>query len=98
MNRMDKVNAQIKREISTMILMGDINDPRLKFVTITFADVSKDLRYAKIGYSILNNTLQEIKGVQEGLNSARGYIRKLIGERMKMRFTPEISLIGRAHV
>ena len=91
MNRMDKVNAQIKREISTMILMGDINDPRLKFITITYADVSKDLRYAKVGFSVLNNTPQEIKGVQEGLNSARGYIRKLIGERIQMRYTPEIS-------
>ena len=93
MNRMDKVNAQIKREISTMILMGDINDPRLKFVTITYAQVSKDLRYAKVGFSILNNTPQEIKDVQEGLNSARGYIRKLVGERVKMRYTPEISFM-----
>ena len=92
-NRMDKVNAQIKREIGTMILMGEINDPRLKFVTITYAQVSKDLRYAKVGFSVLNNNPQEIKEVQQGLNSARGYVRKLIGERIKMRFTPEINFI-----
>ena len=93
MNRMDKVNAQIKREIGTMILMGEINDPRLKFVTITYAQVSKDLQYAKVGFSILNNTPEEIKNVQQGLNSARGYVRKLIGERVKMRFTPEINFV-----
>ena len=92
-NRMDKVNAQIKREIGTMILMGEINDPRLKFVTITYAQVSKDLRYAKVGFSVLNNSPQEIKDVQQGLNSARGYVRKLIGERIQMRFTPEINFI-----
>ena len=92
-NRMDKVNAQIKREIGTMILMGEINDPRLKFVTITYAQVSKDLRYARVGFSVLNNNPQEVKDVQQGLNSARGYVRKLIGERIKMRFTPEINFI-----
>ena len=92
-NRMEKVNAQIKREIGTMILMGEINDPRLKFVTITYAQVSKDLRYARVGFSVLNNNPQEVKDVQQGLNSARGYVRKLIGERIKMRFTPEINFI-----
>jgi len=90
MVRMEKVNHQIKREIGNMIQYGDINDPRLTFVTITYVDCSKDLRHARVGFSVLSNNRKEIQGVQEGLNSARGFIRKLIGERVRMRYTPEI--------
>jgi ribosome-binding factor A len=93
MVRMEKVNHQIKREIGNMIQYGDINDPRLTFVTITHVECSKDLRHARVGFSVLTNNRKEIQGVQEGLNSARGFIRKLLGERMRMRYTPEIVFV-----
>jgi ribosome-binding factor A len=87
---MEKVNQQIKREIGNMIQYGDINDPRLTFVTITQVECSKDLQHARVGFSVLSNDRKEIQKVQEGLSSARGFIRKLIGQRVRLRYTPEI--------
>ena len=91
--RMEKVNQQIKREIGSMILYGELKDPRLTFVTITYVDCSKDLRHARVGFSVLSNDRKEVLKVQEGLTSARGFVRKLIGERVRLRYTPEIVFI-----
>lgn len=88
--RMEKVNELIKREISNMILFGDINDPRVSLVTIMNVDVSKDLHYARVKFSVLKDDPKLIKNATEGLESCRGFIRKLIGQRMKLRYTPEI--------
>lgn len=93
MVRMEKVNQQIKREIGHMIQYGEINDPRLTFVTITYVECSKDLQHARVGFSVLSNNRKEIQNVQEGLSSARGFVRKLIGQRMRLRYTPEIVFI-----
>jgi ribosome-binding factor A len=88
MSRIERVNQQVKREISLM-LQRDIQDPRLEFVTITRADVSLDLRNAKIYYSVLLNP-HSLDDIQNGFSSARGLFRRLLGQRMKMRFTPEL--------
>lgn len=88
--RMDKVNELIKRELGNMILFGDINDPRVSLVTIMSVDVSKDLRYANVKFSVLKDDPKMIKNATEGLESCRGFIRKLIGPRLKLRYTPEI--------
>ncbi len=93
MSRMDKLNQQFKREISTMFLMGEIRDPRVTFVTITFADLSRDLSYAHIGYSVLSDDPQTLRAAQEGLNSASGRVRKLVGERIGVRHIPEIKFV-----
>ncbi|MBL8013809.1 MAG: 30S ribosome-binding factor RbfA [Candidatus Omnitrophica bacterium] len=93
MVRMEKVNQQIKREIGNMIQYGEINDPRLTFVTITYVECSKDLQHARVGFSVLSNDRKEIQNVQEGLSSARGFVRKLIGQRVRLRYTPEIVFI-----
>lgn len=93
MVRMEKVNQQIKREIGNMIQYGDLNDPRLTFVTITYVECSKDLQHARVGFSVFSNDRKEIQSVQEGLSSARGFVRKLIGQRVRLRYTPEIVFI-----
>lgn len=93
MDRMDKINQLFKREISSMILLGEIRDPRIKFVTITFADVSKDLSWAHVGFSILSDDPKELKDVQSGLNSASGMVRRLMGERVRLRHIPQIKFV-----
>jgi ribosome-binding factor A len=92
-NRMDKLNQLFKRLISEMILMGEVHDPRVRFVTITYADISKDLSVAHIGFSVLSDDAGTIKDVQAGLNSASGRVRRLIGERVTIRKTPEIKFV-----
>ncbi len=91
MSRMEKINEQMKREIGTMI-QSELQDPRLKFVTITHVEVSRDLRQAKVSFSVLGDAKQTTHALN-GLNSARGLIRKWIGKHIRMRFTPELEFI-----
>jgi ribosome-binding factor A len=93
MSRMEKLNQQFKREIGNMILMGEISDPRVKFVTITYADISKDLTWAHIGFSVLADDPRTVQAALEGLNSARGRVRKLLSERFTIRHMPEIKFV-----
>lgn len=88
-SRMDKVNQQIKREIGS-ILLTELNDPRFQFVTITAVEVSKDLRSARVFFSVLDNA-GDIGDIQKTLNRARGTIRRHVGDRIKMRNTPELN-------
>ncbi len=90
-NRMEKVNMLMKREISS-ILQQEVNDPRVQFVTITRVEVSRDLRVSRVFFSVLGS-VDGAKKAEEGLKKASGYIRKLIGSRVAMRYTPEINFI-----
>jgi ribosome-binding factor A len=86
--RSDKVADLIQREISQMLLKS-IKDPRIGFVTITKVNVSADCRFAKVYFSVAG-TLTERERSMEGLNSARGFVRKELGRRIRLRYTPEI--------
>jgi len=88
MGRAEKVTQAIKKEIS-QIIHGELKDPRLGFITIMRVELTEDLRCARIYFSVLGDDLH-IKETKEGLVSAQGYIRKLIGQRIKLRFVPEI--------
>jgi len=88
MGRMERINEAVKREIS-LIIQEEISDPRLEFVTITGADVSADLQYARITYSVLGSE-QQVAEAGEVLSHASSYIRRLVGQRVHMRYVPEI--------
>lgn len=87
--RIEKLQELIKQETSKIILM-DIKDPRIGFVTVTSVKMSGDLREAKIFVSIFGND-EQLKSSLEGLKSALGFIRTEIGKRIRMKFVPEIS-------
>ena len=72
------------------MLLTDLKDPRIGFVTVTDVEMTGDLRSAKIFVSIMGDE-QQIKNSLDGLQSALGFIRREIGQRIKIRFTPEIS-------
>lgn len=86
MDRTKRINEMIKREIGG-ILLTEIRDPRLKFVTVTGVEVSKDLQHAKVFYSYLGSDRDE---VGQALEKARGFVRLLVGQRVIMRYTPDI--------
>ena len=88
MLRHDKVTQAIKREISS-IIHDELKDPRLGFVTITRVEMTPDLRYAKVFFSVLGKD-EEHKKTKEALDCALGYIRRLIAQRIRLRFAPEI--------
>jgi ribosome-binding factor A len=87
--RSEKVADVIRKEISEMILLKTIKDPRIGFLTITRVLVSDDCRTARVYFSVMGDTDERDRSL-EGLNSARGYIRKELGRRMSLRYTPDI--------
>lgn len=86
--RTERVRELIKQEISK-IIQKDIKDPRIGFVTVTDTEISSDLRYARTFISVYGNEKQK-KSTMIGLERAVGYIRKEIGKRIRLKFTPEI--------
>lgn len=88
MSRKDKIQEAIKQEVS-YIIHNELNDPRIGFVTVTKAEVSPDLKHARIYISALGQP-QQNKATFVALEKAKGYIRKLLAQRLQMRFTPEI--------
>ena len=87
--RIEKLQELIKQEMSKMLLT-DLKDPRIGFVTVTDVEMTGDLREAKIYVSIMGGE-EQVKNSLEGLNSALGFVRREIGQRVRLRFTPEIS-------
>jgi ribosome-binding factor A len=87
--RSHRIGDQILKEISSLLLFK-VKDPRLGgIVTLTEVTMSKDLRHAYVYYSILG-TEEQKKDAQEGFESAKGFIRKSIGETLHLRYVPEI--------
>jgi len=88
MSRQEKLAEELRKEISS-IIQREVKDPRLGFVTITRVEITQDLRYAKIFFSVLGED-KEYKKTNAALGSALGFIRSLIAQRVKLRFAPEI--------
>lgn len=86
--RPERVQEALRQEVSRIIL-NEIKDPRLGFITITKVELTKDLRYAKVYFSVLGED-KDKKLALKGLTSAKGYIKGLVADRIKLRFTPEI--------
>lgn len=86
--RMLKVNELIHEEISD-ILQKKIKDPRVGFVTVSDVIVSDDLRYAKVFITVYGSEEQKSQSLV-GLAQARGFVRRELGKRIRLRYTPEI--------
>lgn len=91
--RVSRVASLIKQEVS-LILLHDIKDDRVGtgMVSITDVDVSGDLQHAKIFVSIYG-TEEAKRETMEGLKSATGYIRSHLGQRIRLRRTPEVTFL-----
>lgn len=89
--RADKVGDLIRKEISE-ILLGDLKDPRIGFVTITKVAVSDDLRAARVYYSVFGDEDQKEESYQ-GLESAKGYVKRELGRRVRLKYIPEIHFL-----
>jgi ribosome-binding factor A len=83
-----RVGELLKEEISQIVLR-EMKDPRIGFVSVTDVEVSGDLRHAKVFISVYGSD-KEKEETLEGLQQAQGFVRKLVGERIKIHHTPEI--------
>lgn len=86
--RPERVQEAIRQEVST-IINNEIKDPRLGFLTVTRVELTKDMRYARVYFSVLGEDKAKFLALK-GLKSAKGYIKGRLGEKIKMRFMPEI--------
>lgn len=86
-NRIGRINEEIQRELSE--LLRTLKDPRVQaMISITQVETTSDLRYAKVYISVLEKN--KTKDVLKGLKSAGGYLRREIGNRLQLRYTPEL--------
>ena len=88
--RRGRINEEMQREVAKII--REVKDPRVAkaFVSVTAAEVTPDLKFAKVYYSALMGDKKEVK---RGLISSAGFIRGQIAKRMNLRVTPEISFV-----
>lgn len=91
--RVSRVGALIQREISQM-LVNDIKDDRVGagMVSVTDVQVSGDLQHAKIFVSIYG-TEEARAETMDGLKAATGYVRRELGQRVRLRRTPEVMFV-----
>ena len=86
--RPERVQEALRQEISR-IIQNEMKDPRIGFLTITRVELTKDLRFAKVFFSILGEDKHKHLALK-GLNSAKGYIKGILSEKIKLRYMPEI--------
>lgn len=87
-NRANRVGDLIRQILSEM-LIRDLNDPRLEFVTITGVTVSSDLRCATVHFSAMGNPQREQESLH-GLERAAGYMKKKLGKELRLRYMPDL--------
>jgi ribosome-binding factor A len=87
-DRYKRISEEIRRIVSD-IIMHELKDPRVpKLTSITHVDTTNDLRFTNIFVSFYEERTNHEEAIK-GLNSAKGFIRKEIGEKLDLRYTPE---------
>ena len=88
--RQGRINDEFQKEIA--MILREVKDPRVAgaFISVTAAEVTPDLKFAKVYYSSLMGDKKEVK---RGLASSAGFIRGQIAKRMNLRITPEITFV-----
>lgn len=87
-NRIRKVNEQV-REILAEILL-DVKDPRIGFITLTDVRTSADLKSSEVFYTVLPDVEETRMATAKGLSSATPMLRRELGQRMRLRFVPDL--------
>ncbi len=87
-NRLNRINEELKREISNIINYEVTNSNVTGIISVTSVKISPDLRYARVYVSVLNSN--NVKRTIAGLKSSSGFIRSRIAEKINLRVTPEL--------
>lgn len=88
--RRGRINEEMQKELS--VLMREIKDPRVSdaMVSVTAAEVTPDLKFATVYFSVL---MGDPANAKKGLDSAKGFIRREIAQRLNLRQTPEFTFV-----
>lgn len=86
--KIERINNMLVEEIS-YILATEVKDDNIKFVTITGANTTNDLSFAKVYFTTLSDKIK----TSEALNNASGFIRKMLADRIEIRHIPELTFV-----
>ena len=89
--RQERLAGEIRDEVAQM-LVRELRDPRIGFATVTRVELSPDLQHARVLISVRGEAEAQQKTL-EGLTSARGYIRREISQRLRLRRAPELVFV-----
>jgi len=84
--------AEAIREVVSMAILTELRDPRIQDVTVTYVEVSSDLRYAKVHVSIMGSESKEQLCLR-GLRNSAGFLQQKVSKRVDTRYTPRISFV-----
>ncbi|MEX2120370.1 MAG: 30S ribosome-binding factor RbfA [Pirellulales bacterium] len=84
--------AQAVREVVSMAILTDLNDPRVENVTVTSVEMTPDMRQAKVYVSIMGSETKQ-RLVLAGLKSAAGYLQSKVASRIDTRYTPRLEFV-----
>ena len=87
--RVEKL-AEAIREVVSMAILADLKDPRIRDVTVTYVEVSSDLRHAKVHVSVMGDDTHQNLSLR-GLQSAAGFLQAKIARDIELRYTPKLS-------
>ena len=90
-HRLARVSEAI-REVASETILFELNDPRVKGVTVTRAEVSGDLQHAKVFVSLMGSEGEQ-KLTMHGLRNATGFVQSKLAKRLQTRFTPVVQFV-----
>jgi ribosome-binding factor A len=92
--RLERVSSEIREILGSAVVRGEIKDPRVRdvgLITITHVRVTGDLREAIASFIVHDADEVTLGRVREGLNSAAGYLRRQIGQQLRLKVTPTLT-------
>jgi ribosome-binding factor A len=89
--RVQKV-AEAIRQVVSMAILTDLKDPRVRDVTVTYVEVSPDLRIAKVHVSVMGDDTHQNLTLR-GLESAAGFLQSKLARELELRYTPKINFL-----
>jgi ribosome-binding factor A len=87
-----RVADQIQKDLSELIAF-ELKDPRVGMVTISEVKLTPDYAHAKVWFTLLKDSPEEVKQTLEGLNKASGYLRNLLGKRLHIHTLPQLHFL-----
>lgn len=84
--------AEAIREVVSMAILTELQDPRIRDVTVTYVEVSVDLRHAKVHVSVMGDETRQNLSLR-GLQSAAGFLQSKIAQRIELRYTPRLNFV-----